>query len=210
MALFPVLIEMQGLPCLVAGGGKLALHKAELLCAQGARVTVVAPEISEEITKLPVTVFYKEVAENDTDGMFLVVDATANDQAERILKKACSERNIPFNSACRGDDTTAVFPAVHRQGRTVLAVSSTGASPAASTWLRDRLAEQIPDRMDDILECMAGLRPISKECFSEQPVRRAFLRRCLNKMLECNRPLTDKETEEIRQSVVSDKEINNT
>ena len=166
MALFPVLIEMKDMPCLVAGGGKLALHKAELLCAQGARVTVVAPEICEEITRLPVTFFYREIA----------------------------------------DDTTAVFPAVHRQGRTVVAVSSAGASPAASTWLRDRLAEQIPDRMDDILERMAGLRRLSREYFSEQPVRRTFLRRCLDKMLKCNRPLTADETEEIRQAVVSDKE----
>lgn len=206
MALFPVLIEMKDMPCLVAGGGKLALHKAELLCTQGARVTVVAPEICEEITRLPVTFFCREVADDDTEGMFLVVDATASDQAERILREACSRRNIPFNSACKGDDTTAVFPAVHRQGRTVVAVSSTGASPAASTWLRDRLAEQIPDRMDDILERMAGLRRLSREYFSEQPVRRTFLRRCLDKMLKCNRPLTADETEEIRQAVVSDKE----
>jgi siroheme synthase-like protein len=201
MSLFPILIDMQDMPCLVAGGGALALHKAELLCAQGAKVTVVAPEICDEIRELPVTVHCREVAENDTDGMILVVDATANDRAERILKDACSKRKIPFNSACKGNDTTAVFPAVHRQGRTVIAVSSTGASPAASTWLRDRFAEYVPDRMDDILECMVGLRPLSREYFGEQSVRKLFLRRCLDTMLENNRPLTGNEIEELRYAI---------
>ena len=31
MAFYPILIELQGAPCLVAGGGALALHKAKLL-----------------------------------------------------------------------------------------------------------------------------------------------------------------------------------
>lgn len=209
MSLFPILIDMQDMPCLVAGGGALALHKAELLCAQGAKVTVIAPEICDEIRELPVTVFCREVAENDTEGMILVVDATANDRAERILKDACSKRKIPFNSACKGNDTTAVFPAVHRQGRIVIAVSSTGASPAASVWLRDTIAGDIPERMDDILECMETLRPLSREFFDEQPVRRVFLRCCLNEMIEKNRLLDREEIEKIRQSVEKQKKVDN-
>ncbi len=43
MGFYPLLIDLQGLPCLVAGGGALAKHKVELLVGQGAAVTVVAP-----------------------------------------------------------------------------------------------------------------------------------------------------------------------
>ena len=43
MAYFPILLDLDGLPCLVAGGGRLGLHKAKLLLEHGADVTVVAP-----------------------------------------------------------------------------------------------------------------------------------------------------------------------
>lgn len=205
MALYPILIEWQDVPCLIAGGGSLALHKAELLCAQGARVTVVAPAVCPEILALPVTVHRRPVTAEDVAGQFLVVDCTGDDAAEQLLRRACRERHIPFNSACRGEDTTAVFPAVHRQGRTVLAVSSTGASPAASTWLRDKLAALVPAQMDGILDGMARLRPLSRTYFDDQPTRRAFLRRCLDDMLSKERPLAPEEIENLRQAIEIEK-----
>ncbi len=206
MALYPILIDFQDVPCLVAGGGSLARHKAELLCAQGARVTVVAPEVCKEISALPVTVRLRPVESGDVQGQFLVIDATANAEAEQLLKAACRAAHIPFNSACRGEDTTAVFPAVHRQGRTVIAVSSTGASPAASAWLRDKLAEYVPTEMDGILDCMSGLRPLSRAWFSDQLTRRLFLHRCLDCMLEERRPLAAEEIERFRQEIIEKRE----
>ena len=207
MALFPVLIEWQDMPCLIAGGGALARHKAELLCAQGADVTVVAPEVCPEILALPVTVCRRAATAEDVSGKALVIDATGDDGAEAMLAEACRESRIPFNSACRGEDTTAVFPAVYRSGRTTVAVSTLGASPAASTWLRDRLARQVPAAMDDILDGMAALRPLSRECFGDQPTRRRFLHRCLDAMLEKERPLAPEEIEELRQGIEIEKQL---
>ena len=54
MAYFPLLIDLDGMHCLVAGGGRLALHKAELLLQSGADVTVIASEICPELAALPV------------------------------------------------------------------------------------------------------------------------------------------------------------
>lgn len=205
MALFPILIDWLDVPCLVAGGGRLARHKAELLCAHGADVTVVAPEVCQEILALPVTVYRRKVTAEDAEGKFLVVDATGDEGAEKLLEEACRAGHIPFNSACRGEDTTAVFPAVHRQGRTMVAVSSTGASPAASAWLRDRLAEHVPSRMDDILAVMARLRPLSRKHFMDQPTRRRFLHGCLDAMLTEDRTIDPEEIEEIRRTIETEK-----
>ena len=204
MALFPVLIDWQDTPCLIAGGGRIARHKAELLCAQGAAVTVVAPELCPEILDLPVTVRRRKVCAADTESQFLVVDATGDPAAEELLSACCRERHIPFNSACRGEDCTAVFPAVHRSGRTVLAVSSLGASPAASAWLRDSLAAHVPARMDEILDAMARLRRTARDWFPEQSDRREFLHRCLDSMLAQDRALLPEEFEALRISVEQD------
>ena len=201
MAYYPILIDWKDVPCLVAGGGSLALHKAELLAKQGADVTVVAPEVCEEIRALPVNVQLRRVTAEDVSGKALVIDATGDAAAQKLLSQSCRSLRIPFNSACKVDDGTAIFPAVHKKGRTIVAVSSLGGSPAASARLRDRLAEDVPAEMDAILDRMADLRPLSREWFTSQPERRTFLHRCLDAMLASGRPLNDEEIREIRMSI---------
>ncbi len=201
MAFFPILIELENAPCLVAGGGAIACHKAKVLLENGADVTVVAPEICAELESLPVRVCRRAVTADDAAGKALVVDATGDPAAREALSAACAERRIPYNCNGFGDACTAIFPAVYRKGRTTLAVSSVGASPAASAWLRDRLAAEIPENMDAILDCMASLRPLSHRYFADQPTRRAFLNTCLRRMLQENSPLSPEEIESVRRTI---------
>ena len=83
----------------------------------------------------------------------------------------------------------------------MIAVSSKGASPVASAWLRDRLAEDIPERLDEILGAMADLRPVSRRFFDDQSVRRILLHRCFDRMMAENRLLNEDDIEEIRTAV---------
>ncbi len=197
MSFFPILLDFEGLPCLVAGGGRLGLHKTKLLLENGADVTVIAPEICPELAALPVRCLRRTVTAEDVTDCSLVVDATGDPAAQRLLSEACRAQRIPFNSACRVDDGSAIFPAVHRQGRTVLALSTLGASPIASAKVRDALAAHMPEHMDAILDAMAALRPRSREAFADQSQRRVFLRRCLDEMLTLARPLSEAETDAI-------------
>ncbi|MBC8203919.1 MAG: hypothetical protein H8E87_00245 [FCB group bacterium] len=48
----PLFFDLEGEPCLVLGGGKVAYRKIILLLDAGAEVTVIAPEINSEITEL--------------------------------------------------------------------------------------------------------------------------------------------------------------
>ena len=197
MSYFPLLLELSDAPCLVAGGGPLGLRKARTLLDHGAKVTVADPAPCRELEDLPVTLLRRPVCPADVRGMALVVDATGNEEARQLLSTACREGQIPFNSACSTEDGTVIFPAVFRRGRTVLAVSSLGASPIVSTQLRDALAARVPEEMDAILDAMADLRPLSRARFPEQKARSGFLHRCLKEMLALSRPLTPGEAEEI-------------
>ncbi len=201
MGLYPVFLEWKDVPCLIAGGGPVALHKAELLCSQGADVTVVAPTVCPEMLSLPVKIDLRRVSKEDVSGQNLVVDATGDEETGLLLQEACLEARIPFNSASRSCGGTAVFPAVYREGRTMLAVSGLGASPAASALLRDILAEHIPACMDEILDAMAKLRPLSREFFGTQSMRSLFLHRCLNEMMKLKRALRSDEVLLIRQNI---------
>ena len=206
MSFFPILLDFDGLPCLVAGGGRLGLHKAKLLLENGADVTVIAPEICPELAALPVNCLRRTVTAADVAHHSLVVDATGDPAAQRLLSEACRARRIPFNSACLVTDGSAIFPAVHRQGRTVLAVSTLGASPVASARVRDALAARMPERMDAILDAMAALRPRARAAFADQSLRRDFLRRCLDEMLRLARPLSEAETDAVIQTIKENNE----
>ena len=206
MSFFPMMLELSGAPCLVAGGGQLGAHKAKLLLENGAAVTVVAPEICPELAALSVRMVQRTVTAEDVQGMLLVVDATGDPKARELLSAACKAKHILFNSACCADDGSAIFPAIYRQGRTVLAVSSLGASPLVSARLRDMMAAQIPDQLDRIVDAMAELRPLSRQAFSSQTQRGAFLRCCLNMMLSISRPLNEAETKAIIEEIKEKKE----
>ena len=203
MAYYPVLLDWEAKRCLVAGGGNVALHKAELLCSSGADVTVVAPVICDGIRKLPVKIIERNVAADDVKGCFFVVDATGNAEAEQLLSSCCREEGIPFNSASRVDDGTAMFPAVIRKGRTVVAVSTVGASPAASVRIRDSLAQHVPDDLDDILDMMSQLRPLSRKHLYSQENRKKFLHGCLDIMLRKKRTLAEEEIAELLQGFIN-------
>ena len=197
MSFFPILIELENEPCLVAGGGSIALHKTEVLLKEGADVTVVAPEICKEIEELPVKLERRAVTGEDAEGKLLVIDASGSKEAESILSKACKELHIPYVCSGHGEACTAIFPAIFRKGRTTVAVSSLGASPPASAWLRDELASCVPENMDEILDRMAQIRFLAKEKIDTQSARKEFFHRCLSAMLESGEILTEEQTEEL-------------
>ena len=202
MAYFPILIEFENAPVLIAGGGQIALHKAELLKKQGADITVIAPEICKEIFDLSVRTELRTVKAEDAEGKILVIDASGSKEAEKFLSDACQRLHIPYNCAGHGDACTAIFPAIFKKGRTLVAVSSLGASPPASVWLRDRLSEDIPENMDEILEKMAEIRITAKENIPLQQDRKKFLHACLDVMIKEQRVIDEEETEEILKGYI--------
>ena len=49
MSYFPMFVELKEKKCLIVGGGRIALRKAEALSDFGAEILVEAPEILPEI-----------------------------------------------------------------------------------------------------------------------------------------------------------------
>ena len=196
MSYYPLLIDLKDVPCLIAGGGEIALHKAEVLTKEGACVTVVSSSFCDGFSELPVTLVHRRVTEADAQGKTLVIDSTGDKSAEEMLSKYCGENHILYSCSGNGESCKVIFPAVLKKGRTIIAVSSQGASPLASVWLRDSLKEQIPDNMDDILGRMAQIRSFAKENIEKQKDRKVFLKRCLDLMLESGKIMTDDEIKE--------------
>jgi siroheme synthase (precorrin-2 oxidase/ferrochelatase) len=176
----PILLHLEAAPCLVVGAGPIGARKARALLAAGAAVTVVAPELGAGLAALaaagpPATgtleVEARPYRSPEAAGYRLVVSATgvpdvdARVTADAVAGGALVNRaDSPTDTGDRDRDRdgdrggwvagTVLLPAVHRDGRVTVAVSTDGTSPALARWLRDRVAEGLSGVRADTL---AGL-----------------------------------------------------
>jgi siroheme synthase-like protein len=155
---YPVSLLLAGHPCLVIGGGTVALAKIDGLLDAGAVVTVIAPEVLDEITALPVTVRERRFQAGDTEGFRLVVCATGDQRLDSEVFAACEGSGTLVNAADNPDACTFYLPALLRSGNLSVAISTDGSSPAIASWVRDRIAAALGDRFADVVDIVATTR----------------------------------------------------
>ncbi len=157
--LYPVMLRVRGRDVLVVGGGPIGARKAEGLLAQGAVVTVIAPEIVEELTANPaVRCIRRPFEPDDVEGRWLVVTATNDPAAQQLVFDTCEARGIWCNAADDPDRCAFILPAVHRREPVIVSVSTGGASPALAGWLRDRAATAMPARLEELVARLSAER----------------------------------------------------
>lgn len=156
---YPVFLDLHDVPVLVVGGGRIGARKAEGLIAAGARVRLVAAEMSDHVDRESMAeTREKPFDDADLDGMRLVVTATGDVDVDQAISEAARSRHIWTNAADQPVDCEWILPAVTRAGRVTGAISTDGASPALAGYLRDRLAEILDDRVAEIADVLAAER----------------------------------------------------
>lgn len=143
MAFYPILMDLEGRRVLVVGGGRVAERKVRSLLDFGARVDVVSQTLSPALEALEgeglVRWADQEFQEAQLEGMALVIAATDDAEANRGISASARKHNIPVNAVDQPEDCTFIVPAVARRGDLVLAVSTSGRSPALAKRLRKEL-----------------------------------------------------------------------
>lgn len=153
------MLDVSGADVLVVGGGNVACRKALGLAERGARVTVVAPQVVEQLRSDPrVQVLERPFASADVEGRRLVMTATGVHEVDAEVHAAATAAGIWVNSADDPDRCTFILPAVVRRGTVVASVSTAGASPALAQHLRDLVAEVIGPEMDEAARDLAEQR----------------------------------------------------
>ena len=155
---YPVLLDLAGRSVLVVGGGRVALGKVRGLLAVGARVTVVSPDVVDELADLDVTVVRRAYEPGDLAGHRLAFTATDDPAVNRQVFLDGEADGTWVNSADDPANCAFTLPAVVRQGPITVAVSTGGHSPALAAWLRDRIGSELGAEHEVLLELLAERR----------------------------------------------------
>ena len=154
---YPVMLDVAGRPCLVVGGGQVALQKVRGLAAAGAEVTVVAPTVDPAIDALA-TVQERPYEPGEVAGYRLAVAATDDPAVNRQVFLDGEAAGVWVNSADDPANCSFTLPAVLREGPITVTVATGGRSPALATWLRDRIGEVVGPEHVVLLELLAERR----------------------------------------------------
>ena len=194
MAYFPFFVDLEGRSGLIVGGGAVALRKVQKLLPYGPRLTVVAPELGPELQKLEnVECRQRPFEQTDLDGCDFAVAATDDRALNHRIAELCGQRRIPVNVADSREDSTFLFPALLRRGELSVGVSASGAAPAAAACVRDRFAQVLPERIEEILAFLDRVREPVRQAVPDGSMRKKLLTSLAANCMEAGRPLTDEE-----------------
>jgi uroporphyrin-III C-methyltransferase/precorrin-2 dehydrogenase/sirohydrochlorin ferrochelatase len=178
MDYLPIFINLKNEPCLIVGGGSVAARKAETLLQAGGRVSVLAPQFSDPLSKRQesghITLLTKSFEPQDVDGFKLIVAATDDADVNARVAAAARVHNIPVNVVDRPDLCTFIFPAIIDRSPIIAAVSSGGASPVLARILRMRLESLIPPAYGRLAKIAAEFRTRVKQTIKDPQARRKF------------------------------------
>jgi precorrin-2 dehydrogenase / sirohydrochlorin ferrochelatase len=155
---YPVNLLVAGRPCLVVGGGRVALQKITGLLEAEADVTVVAPAIDERIVASGVACHQRLYQSPEAASYRLVVAATGDPAVNQQVYDDADAAGVWVNSADDPARCSFTLPAQVRRGRLTVTVSTGGHSPAVAAWLRQRLDEEIGSEYDTLIGVLADVR----------------------------------------------------
>jgi uroporphyrin-III C-methyltransferase/precorrin-2 dehydrogenase/sirohydrochlorin ferrochelatase len=141
---YPLMLKVKGEPCLVVGGGAVALKKARALRQAGADVTVVSPDFAPGFLRLRVRRIRRRFRAGDVARRVLVIAATDDPRVNRAVSVACRKRAIPVNVVDVPELCSFIVPSILRRGPVVVAVSTGGRSPSLAKALRRKIQAIVP------------------------------------------------------------------
>jgi precorrin-2 dehydrogenase/sirohydrochlorin ferrochelatase len=159
---YPILVDLQDKRALVVGGGKVAQRKIETLLECGALVQVVAKELTAPLEELRragrVQLLGKEFSEAFVDGAFVVFAATDDAALNRQVSRAAQRRGLLVNAVDQPADCNFIVPSVLSRGDLLIAVSTSGKSPAFARKVRVELEQHFGEEYGLFLNLMGNLR----------------------------------------------------
>lgn len=143
---YPIFLTgLNGILCVVVGGGKVATRKVRGLLDGQANVRVISPQLSPELYTRYATGsiawLKRGYVQGDLAQAGLVVAATDVRAVNAAIAQEAKAKGILCNVVDAPHEGNFHTPAVYRDAKTVIAVGTHGKEPRRAASLRDRIAE---------------------------------------------------------------------
>lgn len=179
MKYLPIFMNIRDRQCLVVGGGEIAARKAGLLLEAGAKVTVMAPQLCQTLSRWESE---KKIQRRpcpfdesiDISEYRLVIAATNNADINQLISDKAAKTNTPVNVVDHADAGTFIMPSIVNRDPVQIAISTGGASPVLARLLRGRLESLIPAAYGRLAALVEEYREKVKQRFDNIQQRRAF------------------------------------
>jgi len=174
----PIFINVRQNPCLVIGGGDIALRKINLLIKAQAKVDCLSPLFCEGITNLSqngdVNLIQKRFESDDIKDYAIIIASTDDSSVNALISKSAKKARIPVNVVDSPELSSFIMPSIVDRSPIIIAVSSAGRAPVLARIIRAKLETVIPSAYGVLAEIAGEYRQKVKDRFSKIKDRRAF------------------------------------
>ncbi len=182
--MIPLLVDFSQKKVAIFGGGDVGARKAAFFAPE-ADVVVYSRSFSPAFGDLPVEKVGVDLdaipdgtLSSLLEGVFCAVAATSSAEINNRIGAACRERGILFDNAA-GEQGDILIPSVVRGENFLIAVSTRGASPAVSRFIREHLEASLP-HLDRMIALQERLRAYLRECQPDVAARKEILQNVLS------------------------------
>ncbi|KIV65618.1 Siroheme synthase [Bacillus mycoides] len=142
--MYPLMFNLDKKIVVIVGGGKIAYRKASGLKNTGAFVTVISPEICEEMKELPYITWKQKTFSNDDIKDAHLIYASTNQHDVNIMVKQASHDFQWVNVVSDGTESSFHTPGVIRNDEYIVTISTSGKDPSFTKRLKQELASIFP------------------------------------------------------------------
>ncbi|WP_188981878.1 siroheme synthase CysG [Pseudomonas matsuisoli] len=178
MEFLPLFHKLSGRKVLLVGGGDIALRKGRLLAEAGAVLTVVSPEIEEELEGLVLAgggqVIRRGYQPEDLQSTCLAIAATDDESINSAVSAQAQASGIPVNVVDAPALCSVIFPAIVDRSPLIVAVSSGGDAPVLARLVRAKIETWLPATYGRLAQLGQRFRSRVKNRFPDVRERRIF------------------------------------
>ncbi|MBW2610357.1 MAG: bifunctional precorrin-2 dehydrogenase/sirohydrochlorin ferrochelatase [Deltaproteobacteria bacterium] len=162
MSYYPILVDLKEKKVIVVGGGTVAQRKVETLLEYDAVVHLMSRELTPALQRYVeegmIKFLGKEFSGDVLDGAFLVIAATDDPEVNRRVSEFAKEKGLLVNAVDQPSDCSFIVPAIVKRGDLLVAVSTSGKSPALARRIRENLDTQFGSEYEEFLRLMGRVR----------------------------------------------------
>lgn len=174
----PIFLNVKDAPALVVGSGTIAARKADLLLRAGCDLTVIAPDLGDELARLADSTSFKhktgDISADDVKGCVVVFGCSQDETINQRLYDLATAAGILVNVSDKTEHCSFIMPAVVDRSPLLIAISSGGTSPLLTRTLKARFETSIPAAYGRLAEFAGSYRDRIKALIPNLTRRRRF------------------------------------